>query len=680
MKSQRTILQRLDCRIGRFFREHGVNWLVFLVVYGVLVLGYGWVGYTLFNDAGEQSASPLDNLYQTLQLFVLESPETAKNVPIWLDLARYLAAFFSFATILSLLSVAFSDTYHMLRLRVLGNRHVVLCGLGERGVKFVERLRLDERFVVVIEPDGNHADLPLCRSLGAEVLIGSPNERFLLRRARVQFAEALLALFGEEDRRNVEIAVRAFEIKRDHHQSLGQDDGKPRPRFRVGHRRVDAPVAGKSGPKDRDHLACVLQIADTDLVNVVRKHDIYKNVSDRFDLEIFNMYDACARSMLREAFVQHEGKRPTHMMVVGLGQYGRLGETLILRAAKDRHVLESNAIGKLRIDVVDEDAERTIEELRAKYPELDELVDLRSLPYRHDDPHFLRRTYHPNVSGPADALDGSCPQAAFVCVPDEAEALATADHLCKTLPNWVPVIVRTLERDAGLGSLIDRQFQDEDRGEEDNDVIPIGLKDLVFQLADDLQPELDILARAVHHVYIENERRKGPRPENEKPALRFWDRLPETYRDSSRAQAEDLFRKLKQIHCHVVCVPDRFPTVLRLDDREVETLARDEHLRWLRERFDAGWRFGTTRDNDKLLHPNILPWDEAQYQEIRGFYPGVPQEHLDESDKGIDREQVKRLPEILALADYEVRRGTPPNASSKINGALRPENATHTTI
>lgn len=40
------------------------------------------------------------------------------------------------------------------------------------------------------------------------------------------------------------------------------------------------------------------------------------------------------------------------------------------------------------------------------------------------------------------------------------------------------------------------------------------------------------------------------------------------------------------------------------------TTAEAQHELWCRARRAAGWRFGPVKDNDQLLHPNLLPWSE----------------------------------------------------------------------
>lgn len=47
----------------------------------------------------------------------------------------------------------------------------------------------------------------------------------------------------------------------------------------------------------------------------------------------------------------------------------------------------------------------------------------------------------------------------------------------------------------------------------------------------------------------------------------------------------------------------------------MERLARIEHRRWMADRIDRGWTSGAARDNARLIHPSIRPFDELSAEE-----------------------------------------------------------------
>lgn len=86
------------------------------------------------------------------------------------------------------------------------------------------------------------------------------------------------------------------------------------------------------------------------------------------------------------------------------------------------------------------------------------------------------------------------------------------------------------------------------------------------------------------------------------------------------------------------------PDLLALTER----LARHAHDVWARQRLADGWRWGPQRDDDRRLHPCLVPYDE-----------------LPESERRYDRNAaLETLRAILALG-YRI---LPPGAGS---GAVR---------
>ena len=594
-------LRTVDFWAVSLLRRAGGTWFAVLSALAVLALVLGCWGFSLVPRAVGVS-SGTDVFYQSLQMFVLEMPALEGETPLPLDVARLIAAFVSFSAVIGLLGTVFDQQLQAIRLWILGRDHVVVCGLGEKGGELVEALRRERRFVAVIESNPEHPDIPRCRAMGAVVLIGSSAEAWLLKKARVPDADVLLAMFRPDDRVNIEAAVSAYEL-------------------------CQEPRAGC--------LTCVLQVSDPDLAAVVRKHEISTRTTDWFELQTFNIDNACAQAMLREALVGLGGARTDHILVVGLDPPGRLAERLIVRAAKDWHIEYPSGTPKLTIDLLDRDASATSAGLLARHPFLDRNTAISTRDVAPDSADFL--------AGDAWLDRDHLPAAAFVCLEDEAKALVAADRLRAALPASVPIILRTIERNDGLGALV--------RGRSAERIIAVGMKDRAFQLAASLRPVQELLAQAVHQEYLKLRQRTEPAPGDDRASARLWEELDEDYRESSRAQARDFDRKLGLIGRSAVHEPDGPIVIEPMSEEEVERLARDEHERWCRERASQGWTHGEPREYARKRHPNLVPWDDPR---------------LDEPTKDKDRNAVRRLPEILASADYRVVRDepTPPAASA----------------
>jgi hypothetical protein len=71
----------------------------------------------------------------------------------------------------------------------------------------------------------------------------------------------------------------------------------------------------------------------------------------------------------------------------------------------------------------------------------------------------------------------------------------------------------------------------------------------------------------------------------------------------------------------------------------VETLAKNNHDHWAISRIKEGWRHGERRNDDRKLHPDLLPYDQ-----------------LPDSEKEYDRKTVTEALKAIMALGYEVRK------------------------
>ena len=115
--------------------------------------------------------------------------------------------------------------------------------------------------------------------------------------------------------------------------------------------------------------------------------------------------------------------------------------------------------------------------------------------------------------------------------------------------------------------------------------------------------------------------------------------------DSNRAQASG-FNHLFKIRGYSVELTDEWEAVIStFTADDVEIMSKAEHDRWCRYQRSNGWKWGTARDNDKRIHPDLVPWEE-----------------LSEPSREKDRETVRELPEILVRYGIAVVHDRPPAA------------------
>jgi len=137
-----------------------------------------------------------------------------------------------------------------------------------------------------------------------------------------------------------------------------------------------------------------------------------------------------------------------------------------------------------------------------------------------------------------------------------------------------------------------------------------------------------------------------------------FDNLPDEMKKSNIDNASHIPTKLLSIGYKIRPVKKGFkPVALHLDEEEVETMARVEHLRWTWEKRLDGWIYGSTRDDLRKINPGLIPYDE-----------------LRESEKDKDRELVKLIPAFLLDIKYEAY-PVSPNRICKLSYAIKPQSS-----
>jgi len=132
------------------------------------------------------------------------------------------------------------------------------------------------------------------------------------------------------------------------------------------------------------------------------------------------------------------------------------------------------------------------------------------------------------------------------------------------------------------------------------------LLDLVCRPDVLLEGQNEALARAIHENYVSNRRREGQSAETN-PSMADWEHLPESLKESNRAQAASIWFKLEAIGCDIAPMTDWDAEPLAFTADEIERLAPGEHERWLKERMAAGWRLAAARNEERKESPYLIP-------------------------------------------------------------------------
>ena len=156
---------------------------------------------------------------------------------------------------------------------------------------------------------------------------------------------------------------------------------------------------------------------------------------------------------------------------------------------------------------------------------------------------------------------------------------------------------------------------------------------------------LERLAVAAHKVFCEHMQSLGYEfgditddEAKTHSSLIPYNDLPEDEKDQNRDLVGDIPMKLAGTG--YIMIPARSDEpAFEFPGAHLETLAEKEHVRWMKKKFEAGWKYASTTDKKKQLHAALVPW-----------------EGLSEEDKEKDRIMVRQIPDILAYAGYTIVR------------------------
>lgn len=547
---------------------------VMLALMGVLALGLGMAG---FHGHYRETVKPAPSLgdwryvsellYRSLRLFVLELdlPRESPGRPMdaRLDAARWLAAATTAGGVWGVLWRAWGayrafrrEQREDARLRGMSG-HVVLCGLGQRSMHLLRQLRRRGDSVVAIERNPANGQIAYARAEGAIVLVGDATDGRVLRRARVERAEKLVALCGT-DSGNLEVLLAAQQ---------GAAGGAV-PYAHLVHPALSS-IAGLATPGSEGAAG----------------------------VRLFNSFSAAARQLFKHhpldgTGIGAEDPRSVHLVIVG---FGRMGQHVALQAARLGHFANGR---KLELTIIDLQAEARYSAFSACYPALERICELRLIEgnvYDLEVRQDLERW----------AADEGRLLRVIVCLPQDEQAMACALSLPAAVrQRRVPVFVRVSRCD-GLARWMEQATRTSDRYpclHAFGDVQDTLDLEVVFQEA------LDRTARQIHEAY----RRQRDDARQGDPALLPWDRLSEDLRDSNRQQTDHIDVKLRAIGYRRENGDDA-ATEVRVDqfsDEETELLAGMEHARWCAERWLAGWVMGPEADKENRITPYLVAYEE----------------------------------------------------------------------
>jgi voltage-gated potassium channel Kch len=575
--------------LSRALGKH--SWILIGALWAA-ALALGYFGLLRYNATVGNARTARDLFYLLLQLVTLESGAVAGNVPWELEIARFALPALAAITAVQALAIIFREQAQLFSLRTIRD-HIVICGLSRKGFLLAKGFLASAQRVVIIELDEDNDLIEQCKARGAIVLTGDATDRSVLEQAAVQRARCLIAVC-DDDGINAEIAVQAQVV---------------------------------ASSRSRTPLTCIVHIVDPQLCDLLREKEIASAEFDSLRLELFNIYFRGAKLMW-EAFTDTtvRAESPPHILVVGLG---KLGENLVIHAARNLQLADTHPDRRLRVTVVDRDAAWKCAALTVRYPQLERHCEMK--PYSLDvkSPEFYGATFlkHPEDEGDLDA--------AFICLDDDSLGLSAGLTLLSRLrDSHVPIFVR-MKEDAGLASLL-RTTPDSESAF--RNLHAFGLLDRTCTPDLLLAGTHEVLARALHEEYVRGQDASRSEKPDERPIP--WDRLPEETKETNRCQVDHIGTMLKAVGCTIAPLMDWGTEPFHFSEDEIEVMARMEHERWCADLVRDGWKYTAgEKDIQNRTHPDLLPWKE-----------------LPETEKEKNRIPSRELPGLLARVGFRVVR------------------------
>ena len=391
-----------------------IQWpLIGGIAVATLILGY--IGFFKHLMLVGEIRTPLDIIYLTLQLFALESGALSGSIPWELEIARLLAPTIAAFAAFKAITIIFREQLQLIRIKLFRN-HVIICGLGRKGMLLTQQFRKMGKKVVVIELDEGNDLIDQCRDYGAAVFTGDATQAELLRIVRAHKAKYLISVVGD-DGINAEVAIHAYDLVKN---------------------------------KKNHQLTCIIHIFDPQLSQLLREQEREVRDFDSFRIQYFNVYEKGAQAWVDQYLLFGPEDRPqadqeTRLLVVGAGQ---LGESLIAQSAQKWKKSRGEESRKLHIDIIDQYAEAKKARLYSSYSELEaywEIIplemDVKSLDFQQGK--FLFEN------------GGKCRyDKIFICLDNDSLGLSVAMSLYQKLKEQRTAIVVRMVRDAGLAILL----------------------------------------------------------------------------------------------------------------------------------------------------------------------------------------------------------------------------------
>ncbi len=528
--------------------------------------------------AGEEPFTFLNNALRTFGLFFsLAEPghEALRNV--WLMTARWIAPGITLFAIFRLFADRLVAWRKRLQLKGLKDHHL-LVGLGESA----RHLLASSHPIVVID---RLAEVFAGTSFASPKfsITGDGREIGVLNAARVAHAHSML-IMGGSDSENLDIVSCVSKLR-----------GATQEKLRVA-----------------------VRLKSASLVTQLNKEDSFVG-AENLDVTAFTLDQIAARVFLAEHSLSEmahlRALTHIHLVIFGWSDFASASLLQFLRISPYAE------LSVPRMSIVCQNASEVLRRIQQQFPAL---ADHSIALLKAFDISDVPTEFH------LAEIEKPDPVTAVLIAHEEDEKNAVAALSLRQLTHisnrWLAPIFARLKSSAAIETMMSEKFGAQI--DPTHEIIAVGQtsKSMSFENVFGLR---DDLAKHFHDAYLQDH-------PSTSAATQEWNRLPATYRNANIAATDHSAARIMSAG-YVIAEDTHMPHgnwQIVEHSSEMEKLAELIHKAWVIDRRLDGWRFGKTRDNQKLIHPSLRPYGE-----------------LSDDVKDYDRAQIRLLTKVLQRGD-----------------------------
>lgn len=569
-----------------------------------------------------------DVTYASLKLFIFEATDETAGWPIYLQLARALAPLVVIYTAAAAVWNHVHQEVALYWLLFKKRRFVVVCGIGETGFRIAKDYCLNsEKQVVVVDLDPLNAAVAELQRFGAIAIHGNAMDPLVMSNARAVYAKELF-LCTSDDKANIAIAKNVERLTR----SLSTREVE---RLERTAKRYEDSI-DEEPPQLA--LRCFLCVDTPDIYEVFSAHSFFESNSSRFSVRLVNRRETMARNIFRvcapDMYYRPASQQddPMHILFIG---FGALSRELILQTALTAHYIDFRR--PLVSVLCSRDREEAVGRFRHRYPHLENIIEWR---VTYDDPMTVDEDSWRQLQERVPF------RVCYVAMERDVEGILCARRLnrLRRHGDMAPLnFIVCLNQQNFLAEIIDDDFMpittDKQILADHEPIEYFETLDETISIDIVVNDGLDLMARTLHNAYLRVQVTRGESVENNASLIR-WADLPAHKKKANQNAAAHIDVKLRQYGCVALGSAAASPEVaFPPDDESLERLAQLEHRRWMADKYLAGYSYGESRDEDRMLHPDLIPWEQ-----------------LPESDREKDRDSIREIPRLLAQVRQKVCR------------------------